>query len=56
MDLDILKKISYGMYVVSTSLNDKLAGCIVNTVTQITSSNPIVAISINKNNYTKKKS
>lgn len=54
MDLNVLKKISYGMYIVSTSFNNKKIGCIVNTVNQITSSNPILSISINKNNYTNK--
>jgi len=54
MDLDIFKKISYGMYIVSTSFNNKNFGCIVNSVVQITSSNPIISISINKNNYTNK--
>jgi len=52
MNMDVLKKISYGMYIVSTSFNNKKIGCVVNTVTQITSSNPIISISINKNNYT----
>ena len=52
MDLNVLRNLSYGMYVISTSLNNELAGCVVNTVVQITSSNPIIAVSVNKNNYT----
>ena len=36
------------MYVVTT----QNAGCIINTMTQITSENPIISISLNKNNYT----
>lgn len=52
MDLKVLRNLSYGMYVISTSFNNKLAGCVVNTVVQITSSNPIIAVSVNKNNYT----
>lgn len=52
MDLKVLRNLSYGMYIVSTSINNIKAGCVVNTVTQITSSNPIISISINKNNYT----
>lgn len=52
MNFDILRDITYGMYIVSTSYNDKLVGCVVNTVTQITSNNPIISVSINKNNYT----
>ena len=52
MDLKVLRNLSYGMYIVSTSFNNEYAGCVVNTVVQITSSNPIIAVSINKNNYT----
>ncbi len=52
MDKTILRKLSYGLYIVSSKLDDKLAGCVVNTVVQITSDNPILAISLNKNNYT----
>ena len=52
MNLDFLRDITYGMYIVSTSYNDNLVGCVVNTVTQITSNNPIISVSINKNNYT----
>ena len=52
MDLNVLNNITYGMYIVSSSYNDELVGCIVNTITQITSENPILSVSINKNNYT----
>lgn len=48
MDKKILHEISYGMYVVTT----KDSGCIINTLTQITSKDPIVTISLNKENYT----
>ena len=54
MDLKVLRNLTYGMYIISTSFNNVFAGCIVNTVTQITSSNPILVVSINKNNYTNK--
>ena len=40
------------MYIVSTSYNNQNSGCIINTVTQITSKDPILSISINKDNYT----
>lgn len=50
MDKKIFRDISYGMYVV-TSLE---AGCVINTLTQITSENPIITISLNKENYTNK--
>lgn len=50
MDKNIFRDVSYGMYVVTT----QNAGCIINTMTQITSENPIISISLNKNNYTNK--
>ena len=48
MDKNIFRDVSYGMYVVTT----QNAGCIINTMTQITSENLIISISLNKNNYT----
>lgn len=48
MDKKIFRDISYGMYVVAS----KDSGCIINTLTQITSENPIISISLNKENYT----
>lgn len=54
MDLSSLEDISYGMYLITTSNGKEDAGCIINTLTQITSKNPIVSVSINKNNYTNK--
>lgn len=48
MDKKIFRDISYGMYVVTS----KDSGCIINTLTQITSENPIISISLNKENYT----
>lgn len=52
MNIDGLRDITYGMYIVSTNYNNIYSGCVVNTVTQITSTNPIISISINKSNYT----
>lgn len=51
MNLEILKDISYGMYIVTAKL-DKNVGCVINTLCQITSENPLISISLNKNNYT----
>ena len=48
MDKKIFRDISYGMYVVSS----KDSGCIINTLTQVTSENPVITISLNKENYT----
>ncbi len=47
-----IQKISYGVYIVSSRLNGKINGQIANTVFQITSEPPTVAISINKENLT----
>lgn len=52
MNKQILKDITYGMYIVCTKDSQTKAGCVINTLTQITSENPIITISLNKNNYT----
>ncbi|MGE3062184.1 MAG: rubredoxin [bacterium] len=52
MDKSALFKVSYGMYVVSSKLNDKINGQIANTLFQITSEPATVAVSINKLNLT----
>lgn len=52
MDHTVLWKLSYGMYAIGTLDEARPTGCIVNTVIQITSENPIIAVSMNKNNYT----
>lgn len=53
MDKKLFRDISYGMYVVTTIDEEKkYVGCIINTLTQITSENPIITISLNKDNYT----
>ncbi|MFH1226959.1 MAG: flavin reductase [Planctomycetota bacterium] len=45
-------KISYGLYLVCSVKSDKINGQIANTVFQITSEPPTIAVSINKNNLT----
>lgn len=52
MDTKALYKLSYGMYIVCSKKGDKLNGQIANTVFQITSEPPTIAVSINKNNLT----
>jgi flavin reductase (DIM6/NTAB) family NADH-FMN oxidoreductase RutF/rubredoxin len=47
-----LYKLSYGIYIVTSIKGDKLNGQIANTVFQITSEPPTVAVSINKSNLT----
>lgn len=52
MDMSVLNKLSYGMYAIGTLDGTRPAGCIVNTLIQVTSENPIIAVSMNKNNFT----
>ncbi|OGO21274.1 MAG: flavin reductase [Chloroflexi bacterium RBG_16_50_9] len=52
MNLSALHKLGYGMYVVCSRKGDKINGQIANTVFQITSEPPTVAVSINKKNLT----
>jgi flavin reductase (DIM6/NTAB) family NADH-FMN oxidoreductase RutF/rubredoxin len=52
MNLKALHTCSYGLYVVSSRKGDRLNGQIANTVFQITSDPPTVAVSINKQNLT----
>ena len=52
MDITVLFKITYGLYVVGCMDGDRPVGCTINTCFQVTSNNPILAISLNKNNYT----
>jgi len=52
MDLTALHQIGYGIYIISSKKENKINGQIANTVFQITSEPPTIAISINKENYT----
>jgi ferric-chelate reductase [NAD(P)H] len=52
MNLNALHKISYGMYIVGSHKGDMLNGQIANTVFQISSEPPTIAVSINKKNLT----
>lgn len=52
MDITVLFKLTYGLYVVGAFDNERPVGCIINTCFQVTSQNPILAVSLNKNNYT----
>ena len=45
-------KLSYGLYVVSSSCDGKDSACIANTFVQVTSEPAGVCITLNKNNYT----
>jgi ferric-chelate reductase [NAD(P)H] len=52
MDPKALYKLGYGMYVVGSHQGEKINAQIANTVFQITSEPPTVAVSINKKNLT----
>jgi flavin reductase (DIM6/NTAB) family NADH-FMN oxidoreductase RutF/rubredoxin len=52
MNLKALYALSYGLYVVCSRKGQKFNGQIANTVFQITSEPPTLAVSINKNNLT----
>lgn len=52
MDKDVFKDMTYGMFVLSTKYKNKDVGCFVNTAVQITSVSMLVAVSVNKNNFT----
>lgn len=52
MNTSALYKLGYGMYVIGSRKGDKLNGQIANTVFQISSEPPTIAVSINKKNLT----
>jgi flavin reductase (DIM6/NTAB) family NADH-FMN oxidoreductase RutF len=52
MNLSALYKLGYGMYIVGSHKGDKLNAQVANTVFQITSEPPTVAVSINQSNLT----
>lgn len=52
MDTRAFFKLSYGLYVVTTKSKEKASGCVINTMTQVTSEPAQVCVTLNKNNYT----
>jgi len=50
MNKDVLKNISYGVYIVSTKDENKSTGCVVNSIMQVSSDT--IALSVNHQNYT----
>lgn len=52
MDTKALYKIGYGVYLIGAKKGDKINGQIANTIFQIASEPPTIAVSINKNNLT----
>lgn len=52
MDEKALFKLSYGLYIISSSFEGKDAGCVVNTLHQVTSSPIQVSVAVHKDNVT----
>lgn len=52
MDNTVLYDFSYGMYAVGVKAGSRDCGCIVNTVFQVSTQGPLIALSMNKENYT----
>ncbi len=52
MDIKTLYQLSYGLYIITSIKGGKLNGQVANTLFQITSEPPTVAVSINKQNLT----
>lgn len=52
MDKKAMYKLSYGLFVLTSALDGKDNGCIVNTAVQVTSEPNRISIAVNKSNYT----
>jgi flavin reductase (DIM6/NTAB) family NADH-FMN oxidoreductase RutF/rubredoxin len=52
MDYKVFHRLSYGLYIIATEFEGEKAGYIANTVFQVTSSPPLIAISCHKDNHT----
>lgn len=52
MNKKAIRKLSYGVYIISTTEGEKPTGCTANSAMQITSDPATIAISINHDNYT----
>ncbi len=52
MDKDAMYKLSYGLYVLTAREDGRDNGCIVNTVTQVTSEPNCITVAVNKQNLT----
>lgn len=52
LDQRSLWSISYGIYIVSSCVDDKASGQIANTVFQVSAEPPKIAVAINKENFT----
>lgn len=52
IDKAAFRSMSYGVYIISSQAGDKRAGCVVNTLVQVTSAPPQLSVAVNKENMT----
>lgn len=52
MNLKVMSKLTYGLFILTALENEKDNGCIINTVTQVTSEPNRIVIAVNKSSYT----
>lgn len=52
MDMKVMNKISYGLYVLTARCGNQFNGCIINTLAQVTTSPNRVSVTVNKGNFT----
>ena len=52
INLDVMKKLTYGLFVLTARDGQKDNGCIINTAVQVASEPNTISISVNKANYT----
>ncbi|MBE5780972.1 MAG: flavin reductase [Clostridiales bacterium] len=52
MDLTAMHQLTYGLYVITAQDGEHRGGCVVNTLSQVTSSPAKLSVTINKDNYT----
>lgn len=52
MDLKAMHKLSYGLFVLTANVDGKDNGCIINTVSQVTSQPNRITFAVNKSNHT----
>ncbi|MCH5150172.1 MAG: flavin reductase [Spirochaetales bacterium] len=52
MNINVMNKITYGLFVLTSKDGDKDNGCIINTAMQVTAVPNRISIAVNKNSYT----
>lgn len=52
MEMQAFEALSCGLYIVSAAAGGKDAGCVVNTVTQVTNTPNVLMVAVNKENFT----